>query len=198
MTIEARDAVHVSGAQPLSILKAALASRIVAALDCQGLTVREAQAHTGQAAADFSRLRRSKLQRFTVDRLLNIAEALGERFAITVTSTEARNEPILPPPVSQFLKPLRALCRRFAVRQLAVFGSVVWNDFDTDRSDIDFAVVFVRSAQYASVDQYFAFKAALERLFGRSVDLVELAAMPESRLKRSTESDLVYVFRQAA
>ncbi len=51
-------------------LKLDLAVRIVAALDRQRLTVREAQARTGQAAADLSRLRGGQIDRFTIERLL--------------------------------------------------------------------------------------------------------------------------------
>jgi predicted nucleotidyltransferase len=45
--------------------------------------------------------------------------------------------------------------------------------------------------------QYFDFKSALESLFGRSVDVVEIAAMPDSRLKRSIERSQVVVYQHA-
>ncbi len=53
-------------------LKAILAAQIIKALDGEGLSVRGAQARTGIAAADFSRIRNAALSRFTADRLVTI------------------------------------------------------------------------------------------------------------------------------
>lgn len=179
-------------------LKAELAARIIAALDRQGLTVREAHALTGQAAADFSRLRGHQLDRFTMERLLGIAEALGERISISVKAEGNSRSPALPGPLASHARELRALCRRHAVRRLGAFGSVLREDFDPAHSDIDLAVEFGRSRRFGPADQYFRFKESLERLLGRKVDLVELPAMPASRLKRSIERSQVPVYEQAA
>ena len=89
------------------------------------------------------------------------------------------------------------LCQRFAVRRLAFFGSILRDDSDSWSSDIDVAVQFAHSVDRSPARQYFDFKAALETLFGRSVDLVELDAMPESRLKRIIERTQVCVYEQA-
>jgi predicted nucleotidyltransferase len=75
---------------------------------------------------------------------------------------------------------------------------VLRRDFDATRSDIDLAVEFGRSRRYGPADQYFRFKESLERLLGRKVDLVELRAMPASRLKQSIERSQVPVYEQAA
>ena len=56
--------------------KAVLAADVIAGLDASGLTVRNAAAETGFAAADFSRVRNANLGRFTVDRLVRMAAAL--------------------------------------------------------------------------------------------------------------------------
>jgi uncharacterized protein len=40
---------------------------------------------------------------------------------------------------------LRALCRRFHVLRLDVFGSAARGDFDPERSDVDFLVEFDRT-----------------------------------------------------
>src|SRR3546814_8904739 len=55
-------------------LRAILAAEIVKALDTERLTVREAEARTGIAAADFSRIRQVKLDRFTIDRPMRILD----------------------------------------------------------------------------------------------------------------------------
>lgn len=92
---------------------------------------------------------------------------------------------------------LRALSERFGVEQLSVFGSALREDFDPARSDIDLAVVFDSSRPKRAQD-YFAFKEALEQLLERPVDLVELEAMPEGRLKRSIERSLTRVYEREA
>ena len=50
--------------------KAILAAQIVGVLDDLGISVRRAHESTGFAAADFSRVRQAKLQRFTIERLI--------------------------------------------------------------------------------------------------------------------------------
>ena len=60
-------------------LKAIFASEIIKMLDRQSLSVRAAHAHTGIAAADFSRIRNADLGRFTLDRLVSIINRLGAR-----------------------------------------------------------------------------------------------------------------------
>ena len=64
--------------------KAVLASEIIKALDREGLSVRAAQARTGIAAADFSRIRNANLGRFSVDRLMSIINRLGARLEVSV------------------------------------------------------------------------------------------------------------------
>lgn len=65
-------------------LKAILAAEIIKMLDRQELTVRGAQACTGVAAADFSRIRNADLGRFTLDRLVSIINRLGSRVEVRV------------------------------------------------------------------------------------------------------------------
>src|SRR5665213_1133386 len=65
-------------------LKAILASEIIKMLDREGLTVREAHARTGVAAADFSRIRNVDLERFTLDRLMSIINRLGARAEVKI------------------------------------------------------------------------------------------------------------------
>lgn len=75
-------------------LKCLLAVEILKTLDRDGLTVRAAGEKTGIAAADFSRIRKLDLDRFTVDRLMTIVHRLGGRVEVNVkvkrTPSEAR------------------------------------------------------------------------------------------------------------
>lgn len=64
--------------------KAILATEIIKVLDRERLTVRQANARTGIAAADFSRIRNADLGRFTVDRLMAILNRLGSRIEVKV------------------------------------------------------------------------------------------------------------------
>jgi predicted XRE-type DNA-binding protein len=69
---------------PAEQFKAILAAEIVKALNRGRLTVRAAQARTGIAAADFSRIRNADLGRFTVDRLISVLNRLGSRVEVKV------------------------------------------------------------------------------------------------------------------
>lgn len=69
------------------LLQARLAGEIIKALDADKLTVRAAEALTGVAAADFSRIRNVKLGRFTIDRLMMILDRLGRDVNVTLTVT---------------------------------------------------------------------------------------------------------------
>lgn len=64
--------------------KAILATEIIKTLDRERLTVRGAQARTGFAAADFSRIRHADLGRFTADRLITVLNRLGSRVEVKV------------------------------------------------------------------------------------------------------------------
>ena len=66
-------------------LKALLAAKIIGVLDDRALTVRKAGEMTGIAAADFSRIRKTKLDRFTIDRLMTILHRLDQEIDVRVT-----------------------------------------------------------------------------------------------------------------
>jgi predicted XRE-type DNA-binding protein len=65
-------------------LRSILAAQIIKTLEERKLTVREAEGLTGIAAADFSRIRRANLGRFTIDRLMTILNRLNRQVEITV------------------------------------------------------------------------------------------------------------------
>jgi predicted nucleotidyltransferase len=73
---------------------------------------------------------------------------------------------------------LAALCRRYGVARLEVFGSAARGiDFDSGRSDFDFLVEFEPKSGLPPLKQFFGLADALEHLLGRSVDLVESGAI---------------------
>lgn len=66
-------------------------------------------------------------------------------------------------------------CRKWQIRELSVFGSVLREDFGPT-SDLDVLVSFEPGAP-VDIDRLLDMKDELEALFGRSVDLVEKEAM---------------------
>ena len=90
------------------------------------------------------------------------------------------------------------LCERYGVLELALFGSILRSDFDPTASDVDATVKFGPPACDSLARQYFDFKTALEHLLLRPVDLVELEAMPDTRLKRIIEHTMVPIYAAAA
>ena len=67
---------------------------------------------------------------------------------------------------------LVALCRKYHVERLDVFGSAARGDF-VKSSDIDFLVEFDSEVTPRRFDYYFELHRALEKLFARPIDLVE-------------------------
>ena len=88
---------------------------------------------------------------------------------------------------------LRTLCRKYRVKSLSVFGSVLRTDFNQD-SDIDFLVDIDDSDPLSYSDQYFALKSALEGLFGRSIDLLEERALNNPVLRRKIHETQVLIY----
>lgn len=93
---------------------------------------------------------------------------------------------------------LAALCLRYGVERLEVFGSAArGTDFDPGRSDADFLVKFKEGAGLSTLDRFFGLAEALERLLGRPVDLVERKALEQSRnyiRRRSILKDATVVY----
>jgi predicted nucleotidyltransferase len=89
---------------------------------------------------------------------------------------------------------LAALCRRYGVRRLELFGSVTTDAFDPARSDLDFLVEFDALPPVTLADAYFGLKDSLEALFGRPVDLVTESSLsnPYFRERVMAERQAVY------
>lgn len=79
-----------------------------------------------------------------------------------------------------------ALCKKHKVRELCVFGSALTDRFNKD-SDVDFTVVFDKSAVGDYFTNYFDFKFALEELLRRDVDLIEYEAIRNPLFKEEVD-----------
>ena len=64
--------------------KALLAARIIGILDDEGLSTRKAEGRTGVSHADFTRIRKVQLDRFTIDRLMTILNKLGQQVDVRI------------------------------------------------------------------------------------------------------------------
>lgn len=79
--------------------------------------------------------------------------------------------------LSEQVDGIRALCRRFGVRRLDVFGSAVTGGFRPGHSDVDFVVELDPPKGLSRFDAYFGLKEGLESLLGAPVDLVDPSAL---------------------
>ena len=68
---------------------------------------------------------------------------------------------------------LTKLCEKYHVATLDVFGSAASDDFDEQKSDIDFLVEFDSTVKANRFDTFFSLLEELKELFGRPIDLVE-------------------------
>jgi hypothetical protein len=99
--------------------------------------------------------------------------------------------------VRERLERVVELCRHHSVRRLALFGSAVRDDFDPERSDLDFLVDFEPLPPPRHADAYFGLLADLETLFERPIDLVELAAVRNPYRRREIEATQVLLHAAA-
>ncbi len=81
-------------------------------------------------------------------------------------------------PVNLPMQEIAAFCRRWNISQLALFGSVLRDDFGPD-SDIDVLVTFAPGSArtLAAISQM---QQEIEALFGRPVDLVDRQSIERS------------------
>ncbi len=77
----------------------------------------------------------------------------------------------------QNVEEIAGLCRRYRVRRLAAFGSILRPDFDPLSSDADFLVEFEPVSVAVRMQNYLALREALAALLSRPVDLVEEGAI---------------------
>lgn len=76
-------------------------------------------------------------------------------------------------------KELTAFCERWQISELALFGSVLRDDFGPE-SDVDVLVRFLPEAQHGLFEMV-TMEEELSRVLGRKVDLVSRRAVEQSR-----------------
>lgn len=76
-------------------------------------------------------------------------------------------------------------CRRWGIRELSLFGSVLRDDF-TDASDVDVLVSYASSPP-EDIEQWIQMQAELSNLLGRQADIVNLDRIRNPFRRREIE-----------
>jgi predicted nucleotidyltransferase len=89
---------------------------------------------------------------------------------------------------------IEALCRKFGVKRLDLFGSAAEGTFNPRTSDLDFLVEFLSSDYHGAADRYFGLLEGLEALFHRKVDLVSRKAIQNPYFRKSVDLQRVLLY----
>ena len=83
---------------------------------------------------------------------------------------------------------IAALCRRYAVRRLRVFGSALTQDWSEEKSDFDFLVEYgVEARLLPPLDRLVGLKLDLETLLGRKVDVVNFINLRNDTFREAVD-----------
>ena len=96
--------------------------------------------------------------------------------------------------VAERTEELREICRAHGVRRLDLFGSAAREDFDPETSDLDFLVTFHKGVHTPYAGDYFELLKELERVFGRTVDLVMDGAIDNPYVRKTVDEDRVAIY----
>jgi hypothetical protein len=89
---------------------------------------------------------------------------------------------------------IRKLCETNKVSSLYSFGSINTSGFNKE-SDVDLLVEFKIEDPLEYADKYFDLKFSLEKVFNRSVDLIESKAIKNRYLKQTIDKSKVLIYR---
>lgn len=78
------------------------------------------------------------------------------------------------------LEAIARVCQKYGVSELAVFGSVLRDDFDPARSDVDFLVRFIDNDAGPWMGKFLDMKEELGALMNRNVDVVDWGGIEQS------------------
>lgn len=90
---------------------------------------------------------------------------------------------------------LTEICRRHFVQNLYLFGSATNSLFDEEKSDIDLAVLFNGDIDLLDfADNFFGLLKALEKYFGRKVDLLSYRALKNPIIIQEIENSKIELY----
>ncbi len=91
------------------------------------------------------------------------------------------------PEIEQRQAEMEALCRRYRVLRLELFGSAAAGGFRPDASDLDLLVEFEPLPGAGYADRYFGLLESMEVLFERHVDLIVASAITNPYFRAAIE-----------
>lgn len=91
----------------------------------------------------------------------------------------------------KYLIEIKNICRKYRVKNLSAFGSVLSERFNKD-SDIDFLIEL--DSPENGINRYMNIKFELEELFNRPIDLVMPKAIKNSRIKKYINSNVREIY----
>jgi predicted nucleotidyltransferase len=95
----------------------------------------------------------------------------------------------LPEIVTNHLDEVRALCEKYSVKRLTIFGSAVKGTFDPARSDLDFVVEFEwHSDPSERGRRWLELWEELKDLFERNIDLIVASTIENPFIAQSIRS----------
>jgi len=88
---------------------------------------------------------------------------------------------------------LEKACEAYQVEQLYAFGSILTDTFD-DESDVDFIVSIYSKDPIDYAENYFSLKFELEKILGRTIDLLEQKAIRNKTFESLVNQKKVLVY----
>jgi uncharacterized protein len=102
---------------------------------------------------------------------------------------------VIHPEVEKHIPAIRALCREFGISRLEIFGSAVTDEFDPERSDVDFLVTYPEEYDFGLwLARFFDLERALSSTLGRNVDLLMSDAPKNPRFIDAINRSKVQLF----
>lgn len=96
--------------------------------------------------------------------------------------------------VKEHRNELEALCRRYGVLRLDLFGSAATGQDRFGESDLDFLVEFLPLEPGRYADAYFGLLESLQDLFGRPVDLVVDSSIKNPYFRKAVEQSKALLY----
>ncbi len=96
--------------------------------------------------------------------------------------------------IGRYAEQLEQCCEQFEVVRLDLFGSGARDDFNEERSDLDFLVTFDEPPRMGYADRYFGLLEKLSEVFNRKVDLVEEQAITNPYFRKIVNRERKLVF----
>lgn len=93
----------------------------------------------------------------------------------------------MPPIITSHMDEIRAICQRYGVETLYVFGSAANGTFDPATSDLDFMVDLGAYGNDVAA-RYFDLYEALQTLFEREIDLITVRSRGDSNFLAEVEA----------